>query len=77
VTQQAREHLIDGQYQRAISLAERGLRMDRRHWESYRILAESHLGLGDRQQALKFARQAVRFCRSDCHGARELLQSLQ
>lgn len=73
---QAEQYVADGEWQKAIAMAEHGLRLDRRHAPFYRLLAESYRGVGDIQAAESFARQALRFCGDHCAEERALLRSL-
>ena len=64
-------------WQEVISVAEQGLRINRREAAFYALLGESYLALGDRVQARRFANQASRLCRSDCLAAERLQERLR
>ncbi len=49
------------QWQQAIEVAERGLRIDRRMAEFYLVLAQSYEAMGERSSAQSFARQGARY----------------
>jgi hypothetical protein len=61
-----------GNYQTAISTAERGLRIDRRAPALYLVLAQSYLALNQTTQAAQFANQGLRFSQSGSAEARAL-----
>jgi predicted Zn-dependent protease len=48
-------------YQSAINLAERGLRVDRKEPRFYLVLAESYRALNNKQQSVYFAKQGLRY----------------
>ncbi len=77
IEEDAEQFLQQQDWRKAIEVAERGLRIDRRYAEFYRILGVSYQQLGDTAQAQRFAQQARRFCRSQCRQVDELLQQLQ
>ncbi|WP_144062424.1 tetratricopeptide repeat protein [Simiduia agarivorans] len=54
-----------GDYRRAISLAERGLRSNRYAADLYLLLAQAYDALGNRDQARNFARLGLRYSGSD------------
>ena len=58
---QANMALDKNQYEQAISLAERGLRVDRREPRFYLVLAEAYDLLNKAQQANFFAQQGLRY----------------
>lgn len=72
----AENYMAQQQWQKSIETAEHGLRLDRRNAGFYRILGESYRELGDMPQAQRFARQAQRYCRSDCGSTERLVKSL-
>ena len=57
----ANEAYQAGDYQTAVDVAERGLRMDRYAPELYLLLAQGSYGLGLREQAVSFARLGLRY----------------
>lgn len=61
-----------GNYQTAISTAERGLRIDRRAPALYLVMAQSYLALNQAAQAAQFANQGLRFSQSGSAEARAL-----
>lgn len=61
-----------GNYQTAISTAERGLRIDRRAPALYLVMAQSYLALNQPAQASQFANQGLRFSQSGSAEARAL-----
>ncbi|HMW47191.1 MAG TPA: tetratricopeptide repeat protein [Cellvibrionaceae bacterium] len=61
-----------GNYQTAISTAERGLRIDRRAPALYLVMAQSYLALNQPTQAAQFANQGLRFSQSGSAEARAL-----
>lgn len=61
-----------GNYQTAISTAERGLRIDRRAPALYLVMAQSYLALNQPAQAAQFANQGLRFSQSGSAEARAL-----
>ena len=72
VTDSRREY-ERGDWQAAIATAERALRIDRRQPEVYLIIAKSYRALGDRDQALQFVEQGLRYIVDDnTDAAREL-----
>lgn len=73
---QGEGYLNSQQWYQAISVAERGLRIDRRHSGFYRVLSYAYDGLGDTAQAQRFARQASRLCGEDCAAERRLMTHL-
>lgn len=56
-----------GDYEAAIAVAERGLRIDRREPELYLIMAQSYLALDRSGKSAQFARQGMRHCPPDSH----------
>jgi tetratricopeptide (TPR) repeat protein len=69
---QAQNAYKAGQYQTAISTAERGLRIDRRAAALYLVMAQSYLALNQPTQAAQFANQGLRFSQSGSVEARAL-----
>ncbi|HEY6530080.1 MAG TPA: tetratricopeptide repeat protein [Cellvibrionaceae bacterium] len=69
---QAQDAYRAGNYQTAISTAERGLRIDRRAPALYLVLAQSYLALNQTAQAAQFANQGLRFSQSGSAEARAL-----
>ncbi|MFO1367502.1 MAG: tetratricopeptide repeat protein [Marinagarivorans sp.] len=61
-----------GNYQSAISTAERGLRIDRRAPALYLVMAQSYLALNQTAQAAQFANQGLRYSQSGSSEARAL-----
>lgn len=61
-----------GNYQTAITTAERGLRIDRRAPALYLVMAQSYLALNQPTQAAQFANQGLRFSQSGSTEARAL-----
>lgn len=72
----AEAYMAQQQWKKSIETAEHGLRLDRRNARFYQILGESYRQLGDIPQAQRFARQAQRYCRTDCRGTQRLVESL-
>lgn len=64
---QARQAYEQGEYNAAIAIAERGLRIDRREPELYLLLAQSYLQLARPDQARQFAQQGLRYSPPDSH----------
>lgn len=69
---QAQNAYAAGNYQTAISTAERGLRIDRRAPALYLVMAQSYLALNQPSQAAQFANQGLRFSQSGSAEARAL-----
>lgn len=61
LVKQADSKLQQEQWDEAIVLAERGLRIDRKDPQFYRVLASAYRGLNDRRQSVYFARQGLRY----------------
>lgn len=62
-----------GDWQGAIAMAERALRIDRRNPAIYLIIAKSYRALGENAQALQFVEQGLRYTGdTDTDNAREL-----
>lgn len=61
----ALEAIDAGDYDGAIELAERGLRINRYAPGLYLLLAQAYEGLGEREQARNFARLGLRYAGSD------------
>lgn len=72
----AQGFMAQREWKKSIETAEHGLRLDRRNARFYQILGESYRQLGDIPQAQRFARQAQRYCRSDCGSTERLVESL-
>jgi tetratricopeptide (TPR) repeat protein len=71
---QARAQYQAKNYQGAIATAERALRIDRRSPEVYLVLAQSYVQLANKQLALQFAQQGVRYSQAGTDLARSLAQ---
>ena len=69
---QAQDAYRAGNYQTAITTAERGLRIDRRAPALYLVMAQSYLALNQPAQAAQFANQGLRFSQSGTAEARAL-----
>lgn len=76
IFQQAQSVLQEKNYQKAIELAEQGLRIDRRDPEFYAILAEAYAKLSDPDQAAQFAQQGLRYATKGSEVYRALQQWL-
>lgn len=63
--QSAEQALNAGDYRRAVSLAERGLRMNRYAGDLYLLLAQAYQALDNREQSLNFARLGLRYAGED------------
>lgn len=58
--------LKNQQYEKAINLAERGLRINRKEARLYWVLSRAYKSEGNRQQSIYFAKQGLRYAdRSD------------
>ncbi len=57
----ADNQLSRGDYNKAIDLAERGLRIDRQDARFYLVLASAYYQLENKQQSTAFARQGLRY----------------
>lgn len=78
--QDSRAQLNARNWQAAIVIAERGLRIDRREPEFYLLLAKSYWALAERDRARQFARQGLRYVSDPATpialGLHDLLSSL-
>jgi len=70
--QQSEKRLSTKDYSTAISLAERGLRVDRKEPRFYQVLAGAYNALGNRKQSVYFARQGLRYAPKGSDVYREL-----
>lgn len=70
---QANEEYRQEKIQNAISLAERGLRIDRQEPGFYKVLSQSYLKLGNKNQSQNFARQGLRYARKGTSIYQDLL----
>jgi tetratricopeptide (TPR) repeat protein len=71
---QARAQYQAKNYQGAIAIAERALRIDRRAPDVYLILAQSYMQLANTQAALQFVQQGIRFAQAGTDLAQALIQ---
>ncbi|HOY22342.1 MAG TPA: tetratricopeptide repeat protein [Cellvibrio sp.] len=71
---QARTQYQAKNYQGAIAIAERALRIDRRAPDVYLILAQSYMQLANTQAALQFVQQGIRFAQAGTDLAQTLIQ---
>ena len=71
---QARAQYQAKNYQGAIAIAERALRIDRRAPDVYLILAQSDMQLANTQAALQFVQQGIRFAQAGTDLAQALIQ---
>lgn len=71
---QARAQYQAKNYQGAIAIAERALRIDRRSPEVYLILAQSYVQLANTQLALQFVQQGIRYAQAGTDLAQTLIQ---
>jgi tetratricopeptide (TPR) repeat protein len=71
---QARAQYQAKNYQGAIAIAERALRIDRRAPDVYLILAQSYMQLANPQAALQFVQQGIRFAQAGTDLAQTLIQ---
>ncbi len=67
--------LANGEWESAIAMAERGMRIDRRVPELYLILAEGYKGLNDMTRAQQFAQQGLRYVGEENN--QEVVESLR
>ena len=74
LVRQARTQYQAKNYQGAIAIAERALRIDRRAPDVYLILAQSYMQLANTQAALQFAQQGIRFAQVGTDLAQTLIQ---
>ena len=77
LVRQGQQKLRQSSWHEAINIAEQGLRIERRSSRLYMILSKSYEGLGQRQQAISFARQALRYCVADCRAEQDWMKSLR
>lgn len=61
LAQQADNQLEEGNFDRAIDLAEKGLRIDRKDPRFYLVLASAYHQLNDKSQSASFAKQGLRY----------------
>ena len=71
---QARAQYQAKNYQGAIAIAERALRIDRRAPDVYLILAQSYMQLANPQVALQFVQQGIRYAQAGTDLAQTLMQ---
>lgn len=71
---QARAQYQAKNYQGAIAIAERALRIDRRAPDVYLILAQSYMQLANTQVALQFVQQGIRYAQAGTDLAQTLMQ---
>ncbi len=71
---QARAQYQAKNYQAAIAIAERGLRIDRRAPELYLLLAQSYFQLANTPLALQFVQQGIRYAQAGSEVAQGLLK---
>ena len=71
---QARAQYQAKNYQGAIAIAERALRIDRRVPDAYLILAQSYMQLANTQVALQFVQQGIRYAQAGTDLAQALIQ---
>ncbi len=71
---QARAQYQAKNYQGAIATAERALRIDRRAPDVYLILAQSYMQLANKQVALQFVQQGIRYSQAGTDLAQTLIQ---
>lgn len=71
---QARAQYQAKNYQGAIATAERALRIDRRSPEVYLILAQSYVQLANKQLAMQFVQQGIRYSQAGTELAQALMQ---
>ena len=71
---QARTQYKAKNYQGAVATAERALKIDRRSPEVYLILAQSYVQLANKQLALQFVQQGIRYAQAGSELATSLLQ---
>jgi tetratricopeptide (TPR) repeat protein len=71
---QARAQYQAKNYQGAIAIAERALRIDRRSPDVYLILAQSYVQLANTQLALQFVQQGIRYAQAGTDLAQTLMQ---
>lgn len=71
---QARAQYQAKNYQGAVATAERALRIDRRSPEVYLILAQSYVQLANKQLAMQFVQQGIRYSQAGTELAQALVQ---
>ena len=71
---QARAQYQAKNYQGAVATAERALRIDRRSPEVYLVLAQSYVQLANKQLAMQFAQQGIRYSQAGTDLAKSLAQ---
>ncbi len=71
---QARAQYQAKNYQGAIAIAERALRIDRRSPEVYLVLAQSYMQMANTQVALQFVQQGIRYAQAGTDLAQTLVQ---
>ena len=71
---QARAQYQARNYQGAVATAERALRIDRRSPEVYLVLAQSYVQLANKQLAMQFAQQGIRYSQAGTDLAKNLAQ---
>ncbi len=71
---QARAQYQAKNYQGAIAIAERALRIDRRSPDVYLVLAQSYIQLANTQVALQFVQQGIRYAQEGTDLAQTLAQ---
>lgn len=71
---QARAQYQAKNYQGAVATAERALRIDRRSPEVYLILAQSYIQLANKQLAMQFVQQGIRYSQTGTELAQALMQ---
>ena len=71
---QARAQYQAKNYQGAVATAERALRIDRRSPEVYLVLAQSYVKLANKQLAMQFAQQGIRYSQAGTDLAKNLAQ---
>lgn len=72
LTAQSRAQYQAKNYQAAIAIAERGLRIDRRAPELYLVLAQSYVQLANTQLAQQFVQQGMRYAQAGSEVAQKL-----
>ncbi|MES2673112.1 MAG: tetratricopeptide repeat protein [Pseudomonadota bacterium] len=72
LTTQSRAQYQAKNYQAAIAIAERGLRIDRRAPELYLVLAQSYVQLANTQLAQQFVQQGIRYAQAGSEVAQKL-----
>ncbi len=62
---QANQQIANRNYDQAINLSERGLRINRKESRLYLALAKAYRGLSNKQQSVYFAKQGLRYAPKD------------